>query len=72
MKEQMKRHAAYMAPKFDAVIECFDRELDGLEIGSYTRPKGGYFISFDAMEGCAKKIVARAKEAGLKGNRCEM
>lgn len=65
LKEQMKRHAAYMAPKFDAVIECFDRELDGLEIGSYTRPKGGYFISFNAMEGCAKAIVAKCKEAGV-------
>ena len=65
LKEQMKRHAAYMAPKFDAVIECFDRELDGLEIGSYTRPKGGYFISFNAMEGCAKAIVAKCKEAGI-------
>ena len=65
LKEQMKRHAAYMAPKFDAVIACFDKELAGLEIGSYTRPKGGYFISFDAMEGCAKAIVAKCKEAGV-------
>ena len=39
--------------------------MGGLEIGSWIRPRGGYFISFDAMEGCAKAIVAKAKEAGL-------
>ena len=42
-----------------------DRELGGLEIGTWTKPLGGYFISFDSMEGCAKAIVAKAKEAGL-------
>ena len=42
-----------------------ERELGGLEIGSWIKPLGGYFISFDAMEGCAKAIVAKAKEAGL-------
>ena len=40
-------------------------EVGGLEIGSWIAPRGGYFISFDAMEGCAKAIVAKAKEAGL-------
>ena len=39
--------------------------MGGLEIGSWLAPRGGYFISFDAMEGCAKAIVAKAKEAGL-------
>ena len=43
----------------------FDKELEGLEIGTWTRPNGGYFISFDAMEGCAKDIVAKCKEAGV-------
>ena len=42
-----------------------ERELGGLEIGSWIRPRGGYFISFDAMEGCAKSIVAKCKEAGV-------
>ena len=51
--------------KFEAVIEVLERELSGLQIGSWIRPKGGYFISFDALEGCAKAIVAKAKEAGL-------
>ena len=65
MKEQMKKHADIMRPKFDAVLETLDRERGGLEIGSWIAPRGGYFISFDSMEGCAKAIVAKAKEAGL-------
>ena len=65
MNAHMMKHAALMRPKFEAVLEVLDRELDGLEIGSYTRPNGGYFISFDAMEGCAKAIVAKCKEAGV-------
>ena len=65
MVEHMKKHADIMRPKFDAVLETLDRELGGLEIGSWIAPRGGYFISFDAMEGCAKAIAAKAKEAGL-------
>mgnify|MGYP000697757774 CR=1 FL=1 len=65
MREHMKKHAEKIRPKFEAVWDVLERELGGLEIGSWTRPKGGYFISFDALEGCAKKIVALAKEAGV-------
>ena len=65
MKEHMKKHAEIMRGKFEAVLEVLDKELDGLEIGTWTRPHGGYFISFDAMEGCAKAIVAKCKEAGV-------
>ncbi len=65
VREHMRKHAAIMRPKFEAVLDVLERELGGLEIGSWVKPKGGYFISFDSMEGCAKKIVARAKEAGL-------
>ena len=65
MVEQMKKHADILRPKFEAVLDCLDRELTGLEIGSWIRPRGGYFISFDALEGCAKAIVAKAKEAGV-------
>ena len=61
----MKKHAAIVRPKFEAVLEVLDRELGGLGIGEWTRPLGGYFISFDAMEGCAKAIVAKCKEAGM-------
>lgn len=65
MKAHMDRHAEILRPKFEAVINEFDRELSGLEIGTWTRPVGGYFISFDALEGCAKAIVAKCKEAGV-------
>ena len=65
MKEHMKKHAALIRPKFEAVLAVLDKELSGLEIGSWTRPLGGYFISFDAMEGCAKQIVSKCKEAGV-------
>ena len=65
MVTHMKRHAEILRPKFDLILSSFERELDGLGIGSWMAPRGGYFISFDAMEGCAKKIVEKAKEAGL-------
>lgn len=65
MKAHMDKHAELLRPKFEAVINEFDRELAGLEIGTWTRPVGGYFISFDALDGCAKAIVAKCKEAGV-------
>ncbi len=65
IKAHMKKHADLMRPKFEAVLEVLNKELAGLEIGSWTKPNGGYFISFDAMEGCAKAIVAKCKEAGV-------
>lgn len=65
LMEHMKKHAAIMRPKFEAVLQVLDRELGGLGIGQWTRPRGGYFISYDALEGCAKKIVAKCKEAGV-------
>jgi DNA-binding transcriptional MocR family regulator len=61
----MSKLADFMRPKFDLLLDLFDKELEGLEIGTWTRPNGGYFISFDAMEGCAKEIVAKCKEAGV-------
>lgn len=64
MKHMMK-HAAIMRPKFEAVIRVLDQELSGLGIGTWTEPRGGYFISFDSLEGCAKAIVAKCKEAGV-------
>ena len=63
--EHMKKHADILRPKFEAVIDVLERELGGLGIGSWVKPLGGYFISFDAMDGCAKAIVAKAKEAGV-------
>ena len=66
LKEHMKKHADFMRPKFEATLKVLEEELDGLGIGSWTEPKGGYFISFEAMDGCAKAIVAKCKEAGVK------
>lgn len=63
--EHMKKHAASMRPKFEAVVDTFEKELNGLGIGEWIRPKGGYFISFDSLEGCAKAIVQKAKDAGV-------
>ena len=63
--ERMSKLAEFMRPKFDIILKMFDEELEGLEIGTWTRPNGGYFISFDALEGCAKEIVAKCKEAGV-------
>ena len=65
VREHMKKHAALMRPKFEAVLQVLENELGGLGIGTWTKPNGGYFISFDALEGCAKAIVAKCKEAGV-------
>ena len=65
MYNHMRKHADILRPKFEKVQEVLEKELDGLGIGTWTNPLGGYFISFDSMEGCAKAIAAKAKEAGL-------
>ncbi|MCD8104267.1 MAG: aminotransferase [Lachnospiraceae bacterium] len=65
IREHMRKQAAILRPKFEAVENGLEQELGGLEIGTWTKPKGGYFISFDSLNGCAKKIVAKAKEAGV-------
>lgn len=63
--EHMKKHADSTRPKFEAVLDTLEKELAGLEIGTWFKPKGGYFIAFDSMEGCAKDIVSLCKEAGV-------
>ena len=65
MTEHMKKHANIIRPKFEAVLSTLDNRLGGLGVGEWTRPIGGYFISFDALEGCAKEIVDKAKKAGV-------
>ena len=65
MYEHMRKHAAILRPKFEKVEDVLEKEIGGLGIGTWTKPLGGYFISFDSMDGCAKAIVAKAKEAGL-------
>jgi DNA-binding transcriptional MocR family regulator len=65
MTEHMKKQADILRPKFEAVEGILEEELGGLGIGTWTCPKGGYFISFDSMDGCAKQIVSRCAKAGV-------
>ncbi len=65
MVEHMKKHAAILRPKFEAVLATLDRELSPCGIATWTKPKGGYFISFNSLDGCAKAIVAKCREAGV-------
>lgn len=65
LNAHMKKHADLIRPKFEAVLDILDAEPSGLGIGSWTKPRGGYFISFNSMPGCAKAIVAKCKELGL-------
>ena len=64
--EHMRKHADILRPKFEIVEDILERELGGLGVGTWTKPCGGYFISFDSIPGCAKAIVAYAKKAGVK------
>ncbi len=63
--EHMKKHKDIIAPKFDAVLEKLEKEIKPLGIGEWHKPVGGYFISFNTMEGCAKRVVQLCKEAGV-------
>ena len=63
--ELMKKHAAIMKPKFDAVVNALDKEIAPLGIAQWKRPKGGYFVSVDTMDGLAKRTLALCKEAGV-------
>ncbi|WP_173471732.1 aminotransferase class I/II-fold pyridoxal phosphate-dependent enzyme [Eubacterium ruminantium] len=65
MTEHMRKHADIIRPKFEAVLSALENNLSGLGVGEWTKPKGGYFISFDALPGCAKDIVKMAKKAGV-------
>lgn len=62
----MREHAKIMKPKFDTVIKYLDREIAPLGIGSWVVPKGGYFVSYEAMEHTAKRVLELAKEAGVE------
>lgn len=65
MVEHMRRHADILRPKFEMVESILDEELGGLDVGTWTKPLGGYFMSFESLPGCAKAIVARCKKAGV-------
>jgi len=66
LKEHMKKHAELIKPKFEMVNSILEDRLGGKGLASWTNPKGGYFISLDTNEGCAKRVVALAAEAGVK------
>lgn len=66
IEKHMEKHAELIRPKFETVIDTLEKELGGLEIGDWTSPKGGYFISFNTLEGCAKRVVELCKEAGVE------
>ena len=61
----MDKQAELLRPKFAAVLDAFDRELAGKGIAEWLAPNGGYFISLDVMDGCARRVVRLCKEAGV-------
>ncbi len=65
LQKHMKRHAELLRPKFEAVLDTLEKELAGLGIGTWIKPRGGYFISFNSLPGCAKEIVAKCKHLGV-------
>ena len=65
MVEHMRKHADILRPKFEMVENTLAEELGDKGVGSWTTPLGGYFIGFESLPGCAKKIVARCKKAGV-------
>ena len=65
LSDHMKKHAAILRPKFDLVLSLLEEKLGGTGAGSWHTPRGGYFISFDALPGCAKRINTLCKEAGV-------
>ena len=65
VKEHMKKHAKIIKPKFDLVLKTFEEKLKPLDIASWTKPNGGYFISFNSLDGCAKRIFELCKNVGV-------
>lgn len=65
VKNHMKKHAEFIRPKFEKVLSVFERELGDLGVGTWTKPKGGYFISFDSTLNCATDIYDLCKEGGV-------
>ena len=66
IEAHMKKHAAILRPKFETVLEILASELGGKNIAEWSRPRGGYFVSLDTMDGCARAVVEMSAEAGVK------
>ena len=66
LRAHMKKHAAILKPKFLAVYRILQQELEGTGVAEWTQPKGGYFLSFNCLPGCAAKVVKLSAEYGVK------
>ncbi len=66
IEAHMRKHAAILRPKFDAVQAVLGRELGGKGVAEWSRPRGGFFVSLDTLDGCAKTVVGLAADAGVK------
>ena len=66
IEAHMKKHAAILKPKFDAVQSILENELKAKNIADWSNPQGGYFVSIDTLEGCAADVIKKAADAGLK------
>jgi len=66
IQNHMKKHAVILKPKFDAVLSVLDEQLSGNAIAEWSRPNGGYFISIDTLNGCAREVIKKAADAGVK------
>ncbi len=66
LMEHMRRHAEILRPKFEIVLDTLKTELGGLGIAEWTEPKGGYFISLNTPDGCAKRVFKLALETGVR------
>lgn len=66
LMSHMAKHAALLNPRFEAVLSALSNAFDGTNLGSWEKPVGGYFVSFDTLPGCAKETVRLAAEAGVK------
>jgi DNA-binding transcriptional MocR family regulator len=65
VRDHMRKHRAVLAPKFEVVDRILTERLGGLGVATWTKPRGGYFVSLDVVDGTASRVVQLAKEAGI-------
>jgi len=66
IREHMKKHKALLAPRFNLVLHLLDSKISEYGILEWHKPKGGYFVSVNSVDGCAKRIVELCGEAGVE------